>query len=163
MSEQAPASGDERVQRARERWDSHPLHKFFDVHLEDLQTGYARCRMNMAEHNRGGVHGAAHGGVLAFLCDVAALAAVSTVLEATDRASGTAELNISYLSPAVGSVVADARVLRKGRSLVVSDIDLTDDGGKLLAKSRVSYALRVSRSSETPAGAGPSPSNGDKP
>jgi len=153
MSDPAPASADQRIARTRARWDSHPLHRFFDVHLEELGEGHARCRMRAGENNRGGVHGAAHGGVLAFLCDVAALAAVSTVLEADDRASGTAELNISYLSPAVGSVVAEARILRKGRTLVVSDIDLTDEAGKLLAKGRVSYALRIADAAK-PAGNG---------
>jgi len=149
MSDPTPSPADQRIERTRARWDSHPLHRFFDVHLEELGAGYARCLMRAGENNRGGVHGAAHGGVLAFLCDVAALAAVSTVLETEDHASGTAELNISYLSPAVGSVVAEARVLRKGRTLAVSDVDLMDEAGKLLAKSRVSYALRSA------AGAGP--------
>lgn len=141
MAEVLPSSADERLARARARWDSHPLHEFFGMTLEAMEDGYARCRMRAGKHNRGGVHGAAHGGVLAFLCDVAALAAVSTVAEPGDSASGTAELNISYLSPAAGTVIAEARILRKGRTLAVADIDLKDEDGKLLAKGRVSYAL----------------------
>jgi uncharacterized protein (TIGR00369 family) len=84
-----------------------------------------------------------HGGVLALIADAAALAAISTLIENTERAAGTAELNISYLRPAMGSVVGEGRVLRKGRTLVVADVDLTDDQGKLLAKGRVSYAIHV--------------------
>lgn len=128
--------------RAKARWDSHPLHQYFGIVLDVLTPGYARCVMHASDHNRGGVHGAAHGGVLAFLADVTALAAVSSVLAAGEQASGTAELNISYLSPGVSSVIAEARVLRKGRTLVVTDVDLENDAGKLLAKSRVTYALR---------------------
>lgn len=131
----------ERFARAHARWDGHPLHQYFGLTLQELKDGYARCLMDAGEHNRGGVHGAAHGGVLAFLCDVAALAAVSTVLEIGERAAGTAELGVSYLSPAVGPVVAEARVLRKGRTLAVTDLELRDESGKLLAKGRVSYAL----------------------
>lgn len=142
LSAQAPSlAAVDRLARTRARWDSHPLHQYFGLTLEDVREGYARCVMNANEHNRGGVHGAAHGGVLAFLCDVAALAAVHTMLRSDERAAGTAELNISYLSPAVGGVVAEARVLRKGRTLAVTDLDLRDAAGKLLAKGRVSYAL----------------------
>lgn len=139
---ESPAAADDRLARARARWDNRPLHKLFDIRLEAVNDGYARFLMQSNEHNRGGVHDATHGGILAFLADVAALAAIGTVIGPHDQASGTAELNISYLSPAVGSVVAEASVLRKGRTLAVADIDLKDDSGKLLAKSRVSYALR---------------------
>ncbi len=135
------AGSSERLAQAKARWDSHPLHQYFGITLEELGHGYARCRMRNNEHNRGGVHGAAHGGVLAFLCDVAALAAISTVIASGERAAGTSELNISYLSPGVGDVLAETQVLRKGRTLAVADIDLKDGAGKLLAKSRVSYAL----------------------
>jgi uncharacterized protein (TIGR00369 family) len=141
MESSTAAESSDRLAHARARWDSHPLHHYFGISLELLGHGYARCRMRNNAHNRGGVHGAAHGGVLAFLCDVAALAAISTVVSSGERASGTAELNISYLSPGTGDVLAEARVLRKGRTLAVADIELKDDAGKLLAKSRVSYAL----------------------
>jgi len=145
------AGSPDRLTQARAHWDSHPLHQFFGITLERLEHGYAHCRMHSNEHNRGGVHGAAHGGVLAFLCDVAALAAIATVIAPGERASGTAELNISYLSPGVSDVLAEARVLRKGRTLAVADIDLKDDAGKLLAKSRVSYAMHPRELTHSPA------------
>jgi uncharacterized protein (TIGR00369 family) len=137
-----PTVADDRLARAKARWDIRPLHQQFNIRLEAVDDGYARFVMGANEHNRGGVHGATHGGILAFLADVAALAAIGTVIGAEDQASGTAELNISYLSPAVGSVIAEASLLRKGRTLAVTDVDLKDEAGKLLAKSRVSYALR---------------------
>jgi uncharacterized protein (TIGR00369 family) len=142
MERTSEAGTPERIARAKTLWNSRPLHEFFGMTLDALEPGYARCIMHSNEHNRGGVHGAAHGGVLAFLADVAALAAISTVLDPVEQASGTAELNISYLSPGVSDVIADARVLRKGRTLIVTDIDMTDRAGKLLSKSRVSYAVR---------------------
>lgn len=99
--------------------------------------------MRSSERNRGGVHGSIHGGVLAFAADAAALAAVSTLIGAEEQAAGTAELNISYLRPAVGDAVSiEARVLRKGRVLAVVDIEIKDADGMLLAKSRVGYAVR---------------------
>lgn len=141
MIEGAKPSIEDRLLEAKGRWDNRPLHKLFDIQLEQIDDGYARSSMRINEHNRGGVHGAAHGGVLALLADVVALAAISTLIGAKERASGTAELNIRYLSPATSVVIAEARVLRKGRTLAIADIDMKDGGGKLLAKSRVSYAI----------------------
>ncbi|HTE85996.1 MAG TPA: PaaI family thioesterase [Dehalococcoidia bacterium] len=155
MAEAQPADAPDRLTRARARWDSRPLHQYFDIRLDDVGDGYARFFMQANDHNRGGVHGATHGGVLAFLADVAALAAIGTITGPDDQASGTAELNISYLSPAVGSVITEATILRKGRTLVVADIDLKDESGKLLAKSRVSYALRARAGSHEAAGIPP--------
>ena len=37
---------------------------------------------------------------------------------------------------------AEARILKKGRTLIVLDVDVTDGDGRLVAKGRVSYALR---------------------
>jgi uncharacterized protein (TIGR00369 family) len=139
---ESPTAVDERLERARVHWDSRPLHQQFEIRLEDLRDGYARFRMRANAHNRGGVHGASHGGILALLADVAALAAIGTTVGPDERTAGTAELSISYLSPATSSVVVEASVLRKGRSLAVADIDLKNDAGKLLAKSRVAYAIR---------------------
>jgi acyl-coenzyme A thioesterase PaaI-like protein len=38
-------------------------------------------------------------------------------------------------------VVADARVLRRGRSLCFCDVDVTDASGTLVAKGIVTYKL----------------------
>ena len=131
-----------RLARARARWDAHPLHRHFGLTLDELDDGFARCSLHASSTNRGGVHGSVHGGILAFIADVIALAAVSTVLTSSQRSAGTAELNISYLRPAMGAVTGQARILRKGRTLVVADVDLSDDTGNLVAKARVAYALR---------------------
>jgi uncharacterized protein (TIGR00369 family) len=141
MVEGIQPSIDERLAEAKAHWDNRVLHRLFEIRLQEVGDGYARSTMPVNEHNRGGVHGAAHGGVLAFLADAVALAAISTLITPRERASGTAELNISYLSPATSIVIAEARVLRKGRTLAVADIDMKDGDGKMLAKSRVSYAI----------------------
>ena len=123
--------------------EGNPFHRLLDVELEERSPGYARVRLPMDERLRGGVGGSFHGGVLSALADIATLAAMGTVFTADERPAGTAELSISYLRPALGShVTAAARVLKKGRTLAVIDVDLADPDGRLVAKARVSYALR---------------------
>lgn len=128
--------------RARFR-NSNPFHELIGVELAARSPGYARVRLPMSERVRGGVAGSVHGGVLSALADIATLGAMGTVFSERERAAGTAELSISYLRPALGAYVdAEARVLKKGRTLAVIDVDLKDSDGRLVAKARVSYALR---------------------
>ena len=143
MGEPSRPEEDERFSLQQARLNSNPVSRQLGITVQELKPGYARCHLQTGERNLGGVHGSVHGGVLAFLVDVAMLSAVMTIIEPGERASGTAELNVSYLRPAFGpTVVAEARILRKGRVLVVGDVDITDATGKLLAKGRVGYALR---------------------
>jgi uncharacterized protein (TIGR00369 family) len=129
--------------RLRDIQAGNPYHALIGVELVEQSDGYARCRLPVTDTVRGGVGGSVHGGVLSSLVDIATIVAVSTQVRPDEQMAGTAELNISYLRPALGAaVVAEARVIKKGRSLAVCDVDLTDPDGRLLAKGRVSYALR---------------------
>ena len=52
-----------------------------------------------------------------------------------------ADLHIRYLAPARGSVIrAEARVLRAGRRLVVTEVRVLDDTGAFVATATVSLA-----------------------
>ena len=123
--------------------DANPFHKLLGIELEEQSPGYARLRQPMREELRGGVGGSLHGGVLSALADIACLAAMQGLFDQSARPAGTAELSISYLRPALGdSVIVEGRVLKQGRTLAVIDVDLKNPDGRLVAKARVSYALR---------------------
>lgn len=87
---------------------------------------------------------ALHGGVVATLIDNAAGTALRSVLESPARARyATTELNLSYLRPATGDLQAEATVRRRGRSLVVVQVDVDargpDGGWTTVAVGRASY------------------------
>ncbi|HLZ68325.1 MAG TPA: PaaI family thioesterase [Dehalococcoidia bacterium] len=125
------------------RWRAEPLHKFLDLALEAQRDGYCRIVLRMGPQTRGGVGGSVHGGIIATLVDIVTIGAVASAIEPHDVMNGTAELNISYLRPALGAqVVAEGRVLKKGRSLAVVDAECSDGAGRLFAKGRAQYALR---------------------
>ena len=91
----------------------------------------------------GGVGGSVHGGLLAMLVDVAMLEAMFPAFEPSDQPAGTADLNITYLRPALGpKVIAEATVLRKGKTLAVTEVSILDSGGRLCAKGRTIYVIR---------------------
>lgn len=108
-----------------------------------MRPGYARLAIATGPNTLGGVAGSVHGGILAALVDIVMLQALVPLFEAGDVPGGTMDLGITYLRPALGPrVTAEARVLRKGRQVAVTEVEIKDAAGRLCAKGRVLYALR---------------------
>jgi len=84
-----------------------------------------------------------HGGALASLIDTAAMVAAWSGAPAVANSRGTTVgLTVSYLAAAQGEdVEANARVLRRGRSLVYLDVDVYSASGTFVAKGLVTYKL----------------------
>ena len=120
-----------------------PFHSLLGVQIIERGNGVARIKLPVTPRVQGGVAGSVHGGVISALVDIAALHAIRSTVRPGEAMAGTAELNVSYLRPAMSdSVFATARVLKKGRMLAVADVDITDAGNRLLAKGRVAYSFR---------------------
>jgi len=127
----------------QERFANNELHRQLGLTLEEARKGYARIALSTNAVTLSGVGGSVHGGVLAAMVDIAMLQALIASLEPSDIPNGTADLNITYLRPSLGSrVVAEATMLRKGRSLAVSEVSILDGEGRLCAKGRTIYALK---------------------
>lgn len=113
------------------------------VILDERKPGFARYRLPVTPEVGGGIASSVHGGAVCTLIDIAAIGAVASMLKPDERMAGTAELSVSFLRPAIGNVIfAEARLLKKGRTIAVCDVDVLSDSGKLVAKGRVGYALR---------------------
>ena len=83
-----------------------------------------------------------HGGALASLLDTAAMAAAWCGAPEPDRLQGsTISLSVSYLAPAeAADVEAEARVTRRGRSVVHVDVEARA-AGVAVARALVAYKL----------------------
>lgn len=91
-----------------------------------------------AEFERGGGSGQWHGGVIAALIDVAGDFALIARL---GRALPTINLRIDYLRPAVSTdLVAEARILRAGKSVGFVDIEVRDGSERVVAVGRGNYS-----------------------
>lgn len=84
-----------------------------------------------------------HGGAIATLIDSAAsCAAWATPTPPENMRGSTAALNVSYLAAADrADLRAEARVLKRGRSLTFIEVDVTDGTERLLAKGTATYKL----------------------
>jgi len=83
-----------------------------------------------------------HGGAIATLIDVAGAAASVSGAPNEVKGGATSTLAVSYLAPADGvDLSAEARVIQRGRSQTVSDVEVRDPAGRLLAKGLVTSRL----------------------
>jgi uncharacterized protein (TIGR00369 family) len=83
---------------------------------------------------------ALHGGVAASTIGIAGVLAASSGGPERPHDAGTLDLAVDYLAAAIGEdIVAEAKVLRRGKEIVYSDVDVRNDAGKRIAKGLVTH------------------------
>ena len=84
-----------------------------------------------------------HGGAIASLVDVAATAAAWSGAEGGQGARGTTiGFSVSFLAAGRGQdLLATARVLQRGRSICVIEVEVTGADGAAVARALVTYKL----------------------
>jgi uncharacterized protein (TIGR00369 family) len=86
-----------------------------------------------------------HGGILATLADTAMGLAVRTVLQ-PGRRHVTVQLGVEFLSPGrPGKILARGRSVKIGSQLGFAEADVTDQGGRLLARARSTLSVTKER------------------
>jgi uncharacterized protein (TIGR00369 family) len=121
-------------------------HLFRQLGTRDLPCPEGHLVMEMGIRPEfANVRGALQGGLMAVLVDVCAgrLAYLSCDHE-NGFSTATSDLTVHYLSPvAVGPARADARILRKGRSTIVLQVEVTDVGrdNKSAAVSTIAFTV----------------------
>lgn len=132
--------------RAREIADSLNGEAFVEwlgLRFEEVRSGYARLRLPFrSELKQGG--GVLHGGAVASAIDTVVIGAVLSLLEARPSRLATIDLHVHFLEAVQhDDVVAEARVRRKGRSVVFVEIEAATPDGREIAHGEVSCFLRL--------------------
>jgi uncharacterized protein (TIGR00369 family) len=79
--------------------------------------------------------GTLHGGILCDVADAAMGTAVATTLEEGESFT-TLELKINFLKPVWNAhLTATGRVVRRGRTICLTECDVTDEKGSLVARA----------------------------
>jgi uncharacterized protein (TIGR00369 family) len=109
------------------------------VIVESVAPDRARIRVPYKDENSNPGR-ALHGGVPASTIGIAGMLAAWSGFGESVHEAGTLDLSVDYLAAAIGEdIVADAEVLRRGKEIVYSDVDVRNDGGKRIAKGLVTY------------------------
>jgi uncharacterized protein (TIGR00369 family) len=135
------------------RWprsaDAPSFNTFVGIERVRMEHGQCVVRLALREHhfNRGGV---VHGGVTATLLDSCMGGAVVSLL-APGEWTGTAQLDVQYLRWAQGGeLLAEARVVKRGRALAFVEGVVRDAQGKEVARATGTWF--VWNEQERPAG-----------
>lgn len=122
--------------------------------VEPLDIGNGRSRLRLAlKPEHGNNLGIAHGGLICTLLDIAmGTAARSKVM----RPVMTLDMQVSFLAPGRGILMAEGRVLRAGRTVVFCEAEVRDEAGELVAKASGLFKPTMVREArpDQPGGAG---------
>jgi uncharacterized protein (TIGR00369 family) len=111
-----------------------PVAELIGVDLVHADGGEATAQMEAGERHSNPM-GTIHGGILCDLADAAMGMAYFSQLEAGESFT-TLELKINYLRPFwTGKLVAHGRVVSRGKTVGMTECDVVDDQGRLIAKA----------------------------
>lgn len=128
----------ERIEAIREKFNANHFPGYLGVELDSLEPGRALLGLDVRQELLQ-LQGVMHGGAIASLIDTAVAFAIISVSEPQDRFT-TVEMKVNYLSAIrEGRAVADARLIRDGRRIIVAECDVFDSGGRLAAKGLLTY------------------------
>jgi uncharacterized protein (TIGR00369 family) len=140
----------------RERARSNLFWRHLGIEVEAAQAGWVRLRVPIRDELRNAAGAPVHGGVYSALIDTAVGGALSTLHEGSAGGTGqtTLDLNVSFMAGASGGhLIAEGRILKRGRTIAFGDAQITDASGALLAVGRATYMIlppRAERSGERP-------------
>jgi len=135
---------EEFIDDLRSRMAASDFHRWLGIELVDARPGEVDLVL-AAEPRHMNLQGLLHGGMIATLADTATGLAVRTKLEPGTR-HVTVQLDVQFLSPGrPGSIFARGRVIRAGSQIAHAEADITDSGGKLLAKAHSTVAIMNDR------------------
>jgi uncharacterized protein (TIGR00369 family) len=121
-------------------------HSPFAAHLglrpDLIEPGHVRLALPFREQLTT-VGDVVHGGAISSLVDTAATVAAWSGLESLDNARGTTvSLTFTLVAAARGrDVVADAHVVRRGRTICFCEVEVQDGDGTTVAQGLVTYKL----------------------
>ena len=144
---------DDPLATVRSRTQANLFWRHLGVAVEDARPGWVRLRLPVRNELCNAAGAPLHGGVLASLVDMAVGGALATMGAAAaggvDQA--TLDVNVSFMGAARAGddVVAEGRILKRGRSIAFGEATITDGGGRLLGAGHATYMIL--NSERTPA------------
>src|SRR3978361_218981 len=111
-----------------------PIASLIGFSLAEVESGRAQFVLDADERHHNPM-GTLHGGILCDIADIAMGLAYATTLEEGESFT-TLELKINFLRPVRPSrLVADGRVVQRGRTVGLAECVVTDERGRLIAKA----------------------------
>jgi uncharacterized protein (TIGR00369 family) len=126
------------------------FNKYLGLKVESFEADAPKLRFEMRPELVGNpARQILHGGVISATLDVAggfaimlSLAADMTGIPTSFPNMGTIDLRVDYLRPGRGKYfIATARIVRKGKRIAVTHMELHNDTGELIATGGAAYVV----------------------
>ena len=135
-------TGDARLAFTRDYQKRIPFVSHLKILTETLGAGTARLSMPIEPHLTNSL-GTAHGGVIMSLLDVALCTAART-LHPESIGVITIDMSTSFIGGGSGArLLAEARVLKNGRSMIFVEGEAKNEDGSLVAKAIATVRVRL--------------------
>ena len=113
---------------------SAPVAQLIGFRVTEVDSGRAVVHLEATARHSNPM-GTLHGGILCDIADAAMGIAYASTLE-EDESFTTLELKINFLKPVWNSkLIATGRVVKKGRTVGMTECDVVDEKGSLVARS----------------------------
>jgi acyl-CoA thioesterase len=113
------------------------------MEIKEIKKGASRLQMPFKQELTH-PYGIVHGGAIASLADSAVAMALVGLVGPKDRIA-TIEFKINFFaSIEKGELTARAKIIHKGSRTAVGDVEVTNEGGKLVAKVIATYSIKRS-------------------
>ena len=124
-----------------------PVSRLVGFRMTEAREGVVVMELEIEQHHTS-PPGSAHGGILVDVADAAMGCAYGTLLDDAEATWTTVELKVNYLRRACpgDAIRAEGRVVHAGRTLALTECDVTNGEGKLLARAS-STVMRLERAS----------------
>lgn len=119
-----------------------PLGGLLGIEIEMIEVDRAKLRLPFRDAVTT-VGDVVHGGAISALIDSAATAAAWSGADLSQNPRGTTiALTVNFVAAARGqTIVADARVTQRGKTITFCEVEARDAAGKLVATALVTYKL----------------------
>jgi len=126
------SSASENVAALRARADAEPIASFLNMRLVELSEGYARVSMKLKPEYVN-FNGMVFGGIIMSLADQAFAYGTNSVI----TPNVASQFNIHFVAgaDAEDELTAECRVVKTGRRVCISEMTVTNQAGKLIAKA----------------------------
>ena len=133
---------EERLKRIIEdRMSNAPFYELLGLSVERLAQGEAQIKMKASRrlHNTIGI---VHGGAIAALADASSGVAMATLIPGGSRRIITVEQKVNFIAPVrEGDLIGTGTVLWSEGDIAVSEAEIRDGEGNLVAKSIATHML----------------------
>lgn len=116
----------------RDKVSREPISTFLGMKLVDLSPGYAKVTMKLRREHLT-FNGFIFGGIISSIADQAFACATNSM----GRPSIATQFNLHFIAAASpeDDLIAEGRVLRKGKRVDICEITVTNQDGKLIARA----------------------------